>query len=339
MRMISALPADTLEKVLAFAEEAGVPRARLAAEAGIDLGDGAAAVPFADLAAAYEAAARLTGDAAFGLHIGERTNSRMYGLLGYLVANAETLGDALTSLVSYQGLWTLGAGFDLERRPGQARLRYWTESGVAAAERRQESEQMLCALLAFIRSAIALRVVPLEARFEHRAPAEIGEHQRIFGCRLLFGMGRTELVLSEDLLALPVPDADANLSRVVKRQAEAELGTAFSGTPFIHRLEAVAGAILLGSGDLSLTGLAKATGLGPRTLQRRLRGEGLSLRELVNRTRASVARRLLREGRLSLAEIAFRLGYSQTSAFHRAFLRWNGVTPRRFREKGGGAPD
>jgi AraC-like DNA-binding protein len=327
--MISLLPLETLEKVLAAADEAGVPRDWVTAEAGIRNPLGAAGIPYHDLAAAYEAAARLTGDAAFGLHLGERTAFRMYGLLGYLVANSVTLGEALTSLVAYQGLWSRGAGFEIERGGGRLRLRYWSGPGVPAEGRRQESEQMLSALITFVRSAVGISLRPAEVRFEHSAPADTREHERIFGCRLLFGASATELSIAADRLDLPVPEADPNLARLLRRQAEVELGDRLSEQPFVRALQSLAGAAILSSGDASLEGLAAAAGLGPRTLQRRLQREGLTVRTLVAQTRAALARRFLEEGELSLGQIAFRLGYAQTSAFHRAFRRETGSTPRR----------
>ena len=329
--MTSSLPMDTLEKVLAAAEREGVSRSCLAAEAGIRLGGDSSGVRFEDLAAAYEAAARLTGNAAFGLHLGERTASRMYGLLGYLLANSLTLGEALTNLVSYQGLWSRSAGFELDVRGGGVRLRYWNSGGVPPEQRRQESEQMLSALITFIRSVVNVPVFPAEVRFEHSAPVATPEHERIFGCRLFFGAATTELTLAADRLGLPIPEADPDLARLLKRQAEADLGDSLSEEPFLRRVQSLAGAAILSSGDVSLSGLAAAAGMGQRTLQRRLQREGLTVRSLVDQTRLALARRLLGEGRLPLAQIAFRLGYSQTSAFHRAFRRQTGLTPQQSR--------
>jgi AraC-like DNA-binding protein len=335
--MTAALPfpPETLEKVLAAAEAAGIDREKLAAEARIDLARAAAGIGFAPLARIYEAAARLTGDSAFGLHLGERTAPRTYGLLGHLVANSRTLGEAMANLASYQGLWSQAAGFALDPGPRRLRLRYWQSDGLHPERRRQESEQMLCALITAIRSAVGVRVTPLEVRFEHTAPADSSEHKRVFGCRLLFEATATELMLGSDLLDLPIPEADSGLARLVRTQAEIELGRSFGEAPWLQRLRSLAAAAIMGSGDLSLAAVASAAGIGPRTLQRRLRLEGRTWRALVDEARVALARRLLEERRLSLAEIAFRLGYSRPSAFHRAFRRQTGTTPQAFRRSGG----
>lgn len=330
----SPFPPESLEKVLAAGEAAGVPRERLASEAGIDLSQAGSGTGFEALANAYEAAARLTGDPAFGLHLGERTAPRTYGLLGHLVANSATLGEALSNLASYQGIWSQAAGFRLERRRGRLTLRYWQTGGLHPERRRQESEQMLCALITAIRSAVGERLAPVEVRFEHSEPADRSEHLRIFGGRLLFGAATTELTLDTAILDRPFPEADAALVRLVRDQAEIELGRGLGEGPWLRRLQALVGAALLGSGELSLAAVAGAAGVGPRTLQRRLRDEGWTWRALVDESRVALARSLLEERRLSLAEIAFRLGYSQPSAFHRAFRRRTGLTPLAFRRSG-----
>jgi AraC-like DNA-binding protein len=85
-------------------------------------------------------------------------------------------------------------------------------------------------------------------------------------------------------------------------------------------------------GQLSLETVAKRLGTPPRTLQRRLRQEGTSFAEMADRLRRDLAERYLRDRRLSVAETAFLVGFSDVSAFHRAFVRWTGKTPRTFQD-------
>jgi AraC-like DNA-binding protein len=323
----ATFPLESLDKLLAAADEGGIAREMVLGSAEPQGGG----LRFEELAAAYETAARLTGDDAFGLHVGERTAARMYGLPGYLLAHARTLGDALENMVEFQRLWSQAAGFHVERDRGAVRLRYWHGGCVPAEARRQESEQMLSAMIGILRDALGERISPLEVRFEHRLPADITEHVRIFGCRLAFEGGATELALPAALLQRPLPNADPALAGLVRRQAEAELGSALIEEPFLRRLRLLAGAAVAGLGDTSLEGLAAAMRTGPRTLQRRLKELGLSHRALVEAERMALARRLLADPRQTLGSIAFRLGYSQPSAFHRAFRRHSGVTPQHYR--------
>jgi AraC-like DNA-binding protein len=89
----------------------------------------------------------------------------------------------------------------------------------------------------------------------------------------------------------------------------------------------------LRSGQLSLERIAERLGAAPRTLQRWLKGEGTTFAAVVDQLRRELGERYLRDRRLSVQETAFLLGFSDVSAFHRAFVRWTGLTPRRFQEQ------
>jgi AraC-like DNA-binding protein len=324
----ATLPIEAAEKALAAAEETGVPRATLLATAGI--GEAGADIDFAMLCALYEQAARLTGDDAFGLHVGERTAARMYGQLGYIVANSSSLGDALVNLGRYQPIWSRAAGFKLLRRRQGTSILYWHDGQVPPESRRQESEQMLSALLAFAREATAEPLDPLEVRFEHRAPADLAEHRRIFLAPLVFGASATEIVFASTTFALPIPQADPILGGLLREQAQPVLADRARRQAFLDRLQDRLKAAILGANQVSLLSLASEMAVGPRTLQRRLCQRGFTFRGVADDARIALAKDML-AGDLTLGQIAFRLGYSQTSAFHRAFHRQVGTTPGAFR--------
>jgi AraC-like DNA-binding protein len=84
-------------------------------------------------------------------------------------------------------------------------------------------------------------------------------------------------------------------------------------------------------GDTRIGSVAKALMKSARSLQRQLAAEGLTYQELVDATRKEAAERYLADSPLPIAEVAYLLGYSEPAAFHRAFQRWNGETPRAFR--------
>lgn len=323
------LPAQAAEKALAAAEEAGVPRPRLLAAA--EAGKLGTALSFETLCAIYEQAARLTGDDAFGLHVGERTSPRMYGRLGYIAANSGNLAEALASVAEYQRVWTEAAGVDLRHRGDAVSLLYWHRGGIAPERRRQESEQMLSALLAFARWAVEGALHPKEVRFEHRAPADVREHARIFGGPIVFGARAAEIVFSAESLALPIPRADGILGAMMREQAAPALAERLRREPFLDQLRDRLRATIARSQEVSLADLARAAGIGPRTLQRRLRQRGLTFRAMADEARIELAKSLLVEPDLALGQIAFRLGHSQTSAFHRKFRRLTGTSPGEFR--------
>lgn len=335
-----SFPFAVLDKLLDFAAGAGVPRSLLLSDAGLAEG-AAAAVSYRQLCAAYEAAAHRTGDVDLGLHVGERTRATMYGLLGYAALSSRTLREGLERLARLHAVWSEAVGFELLVSNGAAHLAYRADEAVPAQDRRQETEQMLAALLTFLREATNRDLVPREVRLPHQRPGGLSEHRRIFGCPLVFGSPLPEIVLPESFLDLPFGSADAALGALVEQEATKALPGTVGDRPLAEAAEAWLQAMLQRGSVPTLLAAATHLRLGPRTLQRRLKEEGTSWRALVNAAKLAAAKELLDQTRESLARVAFRSGYAQVSAFHRAFRRGEGLTPadyRRRRGRGGGLP-
>jgi AraC-like DNA-binding protein len=156
----------------------------------------------------------------------------------------------------------------------------------------------------------------------HQPVGDLRRYRERYGRPVRFGCDRDALVLDRAALLRPLPLADSALSEYFLAQLE-ELTppTTWSGR--------VAGEIerVLGSESPTLPDAARVLGVSPRTLQRQLSAEGTSFQELVAETRRRLAEELLGDGLHSISEVAFMLGFSEPSAFHRAFRRWTGTTP------------
>jgi AraC-like DNA-binding protein len=136
-----------------------------------------------------------------------------------------------------------------------------------------------------------------------------------------------ELPLS--LVDRALPQADPALYRVIERHAEALLAArpAPQDTTSERVQRVLIEALNANSSDVSLTAVAAELRLSERSLQRRLAGEGTSFDALLERLRLDLALRYLGDQSIAIAEVAYLLGYSEPSAFHRAFKRWTGRTP------------
>jgi len=141
-------------------------------------------------------------------------------------------------------------------------------------------------------------------------------------------------VFDRELLDLPMEGADPHLNAILTAQAEGLLATVFPPAPARSFAESIERALTnrLCVGDFTLVGLADHLGLGVRTLQRRLRAEGLTHRSLVRKLRHDLATRSL-AGSGTQNQIARTLGYSGTGAFRRAFKAWSGMPPAKLRRK------
>ncbi|MCY1412522.1 putative HTH-type transcriptional regulator [compost metagenome] len=137
-------------------------------------------------------------------------------------------------------------------------------------------------------------------------------------CSWRWPAGTEELVL---------PNGDPLMHEIYTRQCE-QLLAGSPGDGFLERLLQQMGEDLSAA---SLKQVAAQMGMSARTLQRRLGPYGLSFQGLQNQVRAQAAKRMLGNPKLSISEIAWRLGYADVSGFSHAFQRWTGVSPRRFR--------
>src|SRR5262249_51637173 len=134
-----------------------------------------------------------------------------------------------------------------------------------------------------------------------------------------------------ETLEIPLLRADAALQAILEAQVMAvieKLPRGEATTDAVRRY--LAGG--LGDGQPTLEQIAPRLHMSPRTLHRRLEEEGTSFRQVLSEVRRELAARHLSEGRLAIGEIAFLLGFSEPSAFHRAFKRWTGHAPLAWRE-------
>jgi AraC-like DNA-binding protein len=176
---------------------------------------------------------------------------------------------------------------------------------------------------------------PLRVAFPHPRPSSTRTHQRLFGDVVHFDQPRAELVYATSDLERPLASHDpAFLERFADEEQKLSAAAARAASSTKERVTHVLHAMMR-QGDGSMASVARVLGQSTRTLQRNLRSEGVGFSDLVDEVRAGEARRYVTEGKLSYGEIAFRLGFSQQSAFFRAFKRWTHTTPSSMRARRG----
>lgn len=276
---------------------------------------------------------RLTGDTRLGLHLGEAVRPGYYGVLGYLLMSCATLADALHRQARYAALVGNLGRVDLAdepERPGHEPLVVHSWEPLLPQQREQVAEESLAGWVTFGRWISGLDIPPTEVRFQHPAPADLSEYQRIFRCPVLFGQADNALVFPRRLLATPLGQADAQVRQMLDAYADRLLGEINRGNSVLDRARVVLAGQLSEQGP-DLERLAEALALSPRTLQRRLREAGLSFSQLVDETRQQLVLHYLRDPTLELADIAFFVGFSEPGSLARAFRRWTGQSPGEYR--------
>lgn len=272
------------------------------------------------------AAARQTGCAHFALACGRTWQLQHLGLLGEIVRNGETVGDALRMLTVYHRLNASGGTAFLVDHEVAADLGY-----AIYAPDIEGADQIYLAVLAAgfnYLHELCDGASPVESLLlPFAAPPYAGEVRRFFRCAVHFDADRAALRFRSAWLRHRVPGANAELRRALEQQA-----LAFAPGDFLDRVERALRTLLV-MGRHSGDDVAQSLALHRRTLNRRLEAQGTSFQEVLDRVRFEVARQLLASGDIPMDEISVALGYGSLSAFQRTFRRWSGETPGRWRRQ------
>lgn len=282
--------------------------------------------------ALWDMAAELSNDDCFGLHVAELIRPGMFDVLDYVVRTAPTLLVAVQRLARYNRLMHDVAEFSLTERPDGVQIEHFFRTPMQTPSR-HAADFTMAALLTIAEQMSGKPPEVLAAGFIHAAPGDTAEFRRIFGVTPAFGMSTNSLLFRTESLSVTVPDADPALSRIVTSHADRLLaGMASSGLDSLTKR--VSHLILehLSNGKVSLALVASKLCLSERSLQRGLSQEGTSFNALYESLRLKAARDFIADQRLALGEVAYLLGFSEPSAFHRAFKRWTGQTPMAARQ-------
>jgi len=278
-----------------------------------------------------ESAAAETGDPAFGVRWAEQLPLGDLGVLGYVLLHSPTIGSALANGCRYFAVQQTSGGTTLAVEGTHARLTYAVDT--ALGPHGQDSELVLALYVRIIRDGTANpRWAPTEVCFAHRRPASIAAQERFFQAPVRYGEPEDVLVLPAVELRVPLHTADSGLLPILLRHATECLARLPAEDDFCSDVQRVL-ISAMSSGEVAIDHVATALGMSPRSVQRRLQDTGRSFTQLVADTRLELSRRYLEDPAISLTEAAFLLGYSDLSAFSRAFRRWTGSTALEFRRR------
>jgi AraC-like DNA-binding protein len=199
-------------------------------------------------------------------------------------------------------------------------------------ERRQDAELSLGMFFNVFRECYGTSWSPEEVHFEHPKPLDWKDHERAFDAPVYFNQPTNALLFRREALAGRMPSCDLKLMNLVQTCLTALGLSREASQNLIDRLRNQV-RVRLPEGYPSLDSIAAELGQSTSAIQRSLAFEGLSYKDLVESTRQDLALVYLKQAHMALSEIAFLLGYSELSAFSRAFRRWYGVSPRDHRDQ------
>jgi AraC-like DNA-binding protein len=194
------------------------------------------------------------------------------------------------------------------------------------------TEASLSATVVVLQQTSEKDIRPIEVSFKHQAPASLDSHNKAFQCKLLFEQDHYYIAYKSEDLKLRTARADRQINQYLLRRIDEETNSiTISSSKIIPEIEDLIRQALA-SGIPSMDFLCEQLSMSRRTLTRRLGDNGVTFRDLIGKTQESIAKELLAQPEYSIGHIAFETGFSEQSAFNRAFKRWTGKSPLDYRK-------
>jgi AraC-like DNA-binding protein len=274
--------------------------------------------------AVMDAAAAALGDDMLGVSVASGIPIGGLGMIDYALCTSTTLLGALRRVERYYAYSTQRARMRLLTRPPLVSLEF---EQLQPGERSRHWVEFALAILAVrIRQTLGRDVQFDEVSVRHAAPRDPAPLERFFGTRMVYSAESDCLTFQAALLDAPLRTAAGSLAELLDARIR-ELAPALDlGDPFVARVRAAV-VRRLDVQDVTLQGVADLLRLKRRTLQRELNNHGTTHLKILDEARRDRAIRLLEEGQLTIAAVSATLGFSEPSAFFRAFRRWTGTSP------------
>lgn len=320
--------ADQLSQLLGRLEQAGLDGDRLASEVGLDrsnLSSGKARLERRYFRELFVVAEAHSGDSLIGLHAGGMPGPRT--LLTYLTMSQSTVGDALHEQARFAQLAFDSLRLEIVERPPYT----YNQVDLGPGQTHHEIEYLTALWIRPLPSQTAHRAHASEVRFAHPPHGLVSEYERVLACTVRFRQPAWAIAFTHEVMNLPIAGANPAVARALEEEAAQRLAAMTS--PLLRgRVEALLRSEASHT-DRTPARITKALGVSVRTLQRHLKGEGTSFREIRDDVRREEAIRLLADPGLRISDVAEKLGFGDVAGFDNAFKRWTGRTPRSERRR------
>lgn len=307
-------------------EAAGIPLAELHAERW----------PIDHITRLWHAAESCIGDPGFGLKVGVGVSPASISGVGFALQSAATLREAIGMVQKFQRLISDGGRFQLLAGQTATWLVYHPRQGQLAFSPYQ-IEAVLATVVRLAGWITGTSLRPLRVQFSQAQLGPAQDYHRVFGCPVDFEQAFSGLLVDNALMDQPLPQADAQLAQVHEHYTAARLAALAIDSVSADTVQQWL-RVHMGPQVPRRLQAAVALGISERTLTRRLGEQGHTFEGLLDETRKALALQAVADSRRSLADIAQSLGFAEVSPFYRAFRRWTGMPPARWRRQGGIRP-
>jgi AraC-like DNA-binding protein len=276
----------------------------------------------------HEAAIALKDDY-LGFTLARDFDPREIGLLHYVMASSQTLGDGLKRVARYSQI--TNEALVVRYREGKSLVISLSYSGVPRHSDRHQIEFCMFGVLRICRTLTGQNLVPQHFSIAHHRSETNSEMARFVGTTVQFGADKDEFVLKANARQLPLIHADAYLNNLLLKYCEAALAVRRDNTSQLRTRVENAISSLLPHGRVVVDDIARSLGMSKRTLARKLSDEGLNFTDVLQQLRRDLTVRYLDDPKLHISKIAWLVGFNDVSAFTHTFKRWTGKTPSEMR--------
>ena len=287
----------------------------------------------------WDAAMKLVRDPNFPVRVGASFDLEALEAFGFLAMSCETLSDAYERTARVRALYNVGSRWELTLDGDTLRMSWipWAVDVPSELARRSVNEYQVAEMLTCVCQMVGRRLVPRRIAFRHAAPRDVSVHRELLGRAPEFEADFDGFEADADWLEQPVRGKNPKLRAYFEKQCE-KLRDAFAQDPAFTALVRQRLAANMEGGALGMAEIAQSLGISARSLHRRLTDEGTRYNDLVDQVRRQFAEQYLARPRLAVSEVAYLVGFTDPSAFFKAFRRWTGVTPSEYRQGLSAAP-
>lgn len=327
----ATVSAGVVTGLIDFAVGEGADRATIHAHAQIDpsaLADHDNRIAMSRYRALIMAAKELTGNPAIALHYAEQIDLSELSLVGLITRSSPTMLDALSQLNRYGELVMeidTGTRQRFEIAPENGEI--WMVDNRSAPNAFPELTEITFARLISGQRRFTDKLALGAVEFTHPAPPYAAEYDRIFQAPVTFEGRRNAMQLDESWLTHPVALTPSYMFGILTKRADELLESLRAESTFRARVESLL-MTMLHSGDVSVSRIAAEMAMSRQTLYRKLRAEGTTFQAVLDELRCKLALDYIEGGKVSVNQAAYLTGFSDPSAFSRAFRRWTGKSPR-----------
>ena len=281
--------------------------------------------PFPQVKRLWALALEVTGDPCLGLRVGQQWHPSAAHALGYAWLASDTLTEAFERLVRYFRVISTDKERVTLRRVEAGYQFAWDPADAYYPISDTEFDEGFAALVRLCRISAGEEFSPLALEMQRPIPLCADKFQAYFRSPIQYGAEENTLLLDRERMDASLPSANIQMARECDRIVDSYL----AGLDKNDVVSAVREKLIerLPNGGITESLVAKGMHMSVRSLQRRLHGQGISFKQLLDDTRRELALQYVRDPSITINEMTYLLGYSEPANFSRAFKRWTGKSP------------